>query len=378
MKSRVLISPNSFKECADAVTIAKIIKKDLVQLKDVEPIVKPITDGGDGFLNVCQFYFGGEIRYYPISKPYDETLFDCPVLYCEDREEVYIESAEVLGLRKVPTIYRNPLKLSSKGLGEILLNLEEDLRQQKIQAKKVFIGIGGTATIDMGMGMMSKLGLSLYDSLGKSLDVLPGNFQFVNKFQFEPIDFPFEIIPVLDVVNALFGEQGGIRVFGEQKNASQEDILYLEKSFNKIVNLFIYNNLSISSDTLFGAGGGIPAALQIFLNCKTISSNEFIFEKLDFRNNLQGFDYLIIGEGAYDSQSGFGKGAGLIISRFSPIVKKTFLICGKITERSKTELPANVVPFSILDYYKNEQESILNYQKGIDKICLEIIKQIDF
>jgi len=238
MKRRLLISPDSYKECADAVTIAEIIEKNLANIKDVETIIKPITDGGDGFLKVCQFYFGGTLRYYSISKPYDETTFDCPVLYCEGREEVYIESAEVLGLKKVPAAYRNPLKLSSKGLGEILIQLEDDVRNQNIQVKKVLIGIGGTATIDMGMGMMSKLGLSFYSSSCEYLNVLPENFQYVRDIKFVPVSFSFDIIPVLDVVNPLFGEEGGIRVFGKQKNASQQDILHLEKSFNHLVNLF--------------------------------------------------------------------------------------------------------------------------------------------
>ncbi len=102
MRKRILISPNSFKECADSVTIAELIKDNLSYLKDAELIVKPITDGGDGFLKVCQFYFGGEIKKYSISTAYDDSLFECPVLYCENRKEVYIESAEVLGLKIVP------------------------------------------------------------------------------------------------------------------------------------------------------------------------------------------------------------------------------------------------------------------------------------
>ena len=380
MKRRILISPDSFKECADAVTIAEIIEKNLENLKDVETIVKPISDGGDGFLKVCQFYFGGKIRYYIISKPYDETVLDCPVLYCEEREEVYIESAEVLGLKKVPTAYRNPLKLSSKGLGEILIKLEDDVRQKNIQVKKVLIGIGGTSTIDMGMGMMSILGLSVYDSSGVKLDMLPQNFQQVDKFRFEPMTFSFEVIPVLDVVNPLFGSDNGIRTYGRQKNASEQDILYLEKSFNHLVSLFINSDLGISSTKLSGAGGGIPAALQLFYNSSLLFSEEFIFVNLGFSkyHNKEPIDYLITGEGAYDHLSAFGKGAGLLISRFHNDVKAIFLVCGKVTENPQAFLPDDVVPFSILEYYKNEKESIINYIHGIEKACQRIIKLIDF
>ena len=99
---------------------------------------------------------------------------------------------------------------------------------------------------------------------------------------------------------------------------------------------------------------------------------------MDFKSNISEIEYLVTGEGAYDYQSGFGKGAGLLISQFYHDVKNIFLICGKISESSISFLPENVIPFSILDYYENEQESILNYQEGIDNICQEIIKLIDF
>jgi glycerate kinase len=91
---RILISPNSFKECADSVTIAELIEENLSSLKEAELIIKPISDGGDGFIQVCKYYFGGEIRKYSISSAYDESKFDCPVLYNESRKEVYIESAD--------------------------------------------------------------------------------------------------------------------------------------------------------------------------------------------------------------------------------------------------------------------------------------------
>lgn len=130
-RKRILISPNSFKECADSVTIAELIKYYLSDLKDSELIVRPISDGGDGFLNVCRFYFEGEIRKYKISTAFDDSRFECPVLYCSKNQEIYIESAEVLGLKVVPMHLRNPLKLSSKGLGELLLKITEEVEQGK-------------------------------------------------------------------------------------------------------------------------------------------------------------------------------------------------------------------------------------------------------
>jgi glycerate kinase len=221
-RKRILISPNSFKECADSVTIAELIRDELKILMNADLIIKPVSDGGDGFLNVCKFYFGGEIRKYLISSAYDSSKFECPTLYCEKRKEVYIESAEVLGLKVVPQFYRNPLKLTSKGLGELLLKIETDVQNQKINIEKVFIGIGGTATIDMGMGMMAELGLNLLDSDGNRFSVIPNYFHLAKQINFNPVKFSFELVPIVDVTSPLLGPTGGIRTFGPQKNAIKD------------------------------------------------------------------------------------------------------------------------------------------------------------
>ena len=180
-KNKIMIAPNSFKECADSVTIAELITQYLSGLKKKELITKPISDGGDGFLKVCEFYFGGEIINYKISAPYGESKIECPILYCESRKEVYIESAEVLGLKIVPLFYRNPLKLSSKGLGELIWQIEKDVRNKNLTVNKVYFGIGGTATMDMGMGMMSELGLNLLDLHYREIGVIPQNFSLTRR-----------------------------------------------------------------------------------------------------------------------------------------------------------------------------------------------------
>jgi glycerate 2-kinase len=380
MTKRILIAPNSFKECADAVTIADYIKNNLAGLKKTELVVKPISDGGDGFLNVCHYFFGGERRKYLISTAYNDSLFECPMLYCEYREEVYIETAEVLGLKSVPMSHRNPLMLSSKGLGELIRRIEEDVHSGRIRVKRVYIGIGGTATIDMGMGMMSNLGLSLHDINDKQLNVLPNNYEKVRKIKYIPFNLSFEIIPVVDVSNSLLGKYSGIKVFGNQKGADNKTILSIEQGFNNLLNLLKNNGLRISSENLSGAGGGIPAAFQIFYNYQLLPAKEFILYNLDLNKyiNVQPIDYIITAEGSYDVQSEFGKGAGIIVNSFNTRVKCVFLICGKISENSLSILPKNVITFSLIKYFDSEADSILQYEQGIEKACQQIINRIDF
>ncbi len=378
MKKRILIAPNSFKECADSVEIANLILSNLSTIKEAECIIKPISDGGDGFLKVCQFHFGGEMISYSISTAFDDSMLECQVLFCANRKEIYIESAEVLGLKVVPLSYRNPMKLTSKGLGELLKKIEYDVQLNRIDVSRVFIGIGGTATTDMGMGMMSEIGLQIFDSKGEYLIVIPQNFHRAKVIDYSPVGFSFEIIPVADVNCTLLGSQGGIRVFGAQKNASEEMIATIEKGISHLLNLFENNSLSVSSNILSGAGGGIPAALQIFNKTGILHSLDFIKDYLGLSYYLNEIDYLITGEGAYDYQSEFGKGADVLLQLFKSHINKAFLICGLINSKSIPRLPENVVPIELNKYFSSDYESIINYKEGIHRACSDIVKQINF
>ncbi len=128
----ILVAPNSFKECADSLTIAELFISNLsrsIELsfpqnrgcKEFNLISKPVSDGGDGFLRVCQKNFGLEIIYYNIPAPYRNKYIKCPVGYNKVNKILYIESAKVLGLNLIPVSKRHPLILSSRGLG-VLIN----------------------------------------------------------------------------------------------------------------------------------------------------------------------------------------------------------------------------------------------------------------
>jgi len=378
MNKRILIAPNSFKECADSVTLSELIFENLANLPNFELTKKPISDGGDGFLNVCKFHFGGELKNYKISTPYDNSIMECSVLYVPETGSIFIESAEILGLKVVPKNFRKPLFLSSKGIGELLLKICDDVKTGKLLADKVYFGVGGTATIDMGLGMMNAMDLKLLNTDGNILPVLPDYFDEVKEIEWNKIDLPFDMIPIADVANQLIGEEGGVMVFGKQKGATIEELHKIESGFANIVNLLKNKRLINSLEFLSGAGGGIPASFQIFFDSYCESSYEFILNDLKLADRFNKFDYLITGEGAFDRQTLFGKGAGLLSMYYSNKVKKIFLICGRIDTEIKAFLPENVVLVELLNYFENEEKSIQNYKFGIRKACEEIVKQIQF
>jgi len=325
----ILIAPDSFKECASSVETARLIIKALKKYKpDLNLIVKPISDGGDGFLEVCRYYFGGDIIKYKITTPYDDSLFECPVLYNSGRKKIFIESADVLGLKILPQQFRKPMQLSSKGMGELLLQINEGVNKEKIMVDDIVIGIGGTGTIDLGLGMCSQLGLSLIDVEGNALDPMPNNYREIHNIQIDKIHFQFSIECVVDVNNPLIGTKGAAHSFGSQKGASENEIQEIDNSFGKVINILKNNILVDSSIRLSGAGGGLAAAFQFMFNSPLISSQDFILSHLGLSRYIGESDYILTGEGVFDIQTFMGKGAGVLVRQALANNREVFLVCG--------------------------------------------------
>ena len=366
----ILIAVNSYKECADAVEASRLfnkyLDKSLFKTKQ-----KPISDGGDGFLEVCKFNFGLEILTYRITTPYDESYMDCRVGLDKKNKTLYLESAEVLGLRKIPLEKRRPLLLSSKGLGDLLQQVKKDIEKQVIDVKKIIIGIGGTGTMDLGLGACSRLGLKIYDSYGSELKVLPENFCNAAKIEFQPSKLPFEIEIILDVENPLLGKDGGI-IYGRQKGASNAELKVIELGWNKIANILNKNELTGVTKELSGAGGGLSLGLGLIQDCTKRKAFDFISKDLNLGNNISNVDMIITGEGSFDEQSLMGKGAGTIISMFERENIPIVLCSGKIDGEVSDKLSMNIFPIELSRYYNSVEESIDNFEESIKFACNEI------
>jgi len=372
MRTNILISPDSFKECINSVKLSSLIAEEFDDLEAVKSILKPISDGGDGFLEVCRFHFGGEILNYDISTPFADSKLVCPVLYNFNSKTIYIESADVLGLKIVADQYRNPIKLSSKGLGELLIKIENDVISGKISADKIIVGIGGTATIDMGFGACSQLGLKLFDRSNKEILPIPENFIKAKSVQWKERNFPFQIELILDVDNPLLGKTGAAKVFGHQKGASEQEIDILESGFTNVVNLLENSDIIDLPNELYGAGGGIPSLFHLLLNAKIRSAKSFILNDLGISNFKGKTDFVITGEGAFDHQSLMGKGAGIMIKEFENECNKIFLLCGIISDEVKPKLSDTILQIDINNFFQNKDESIPNIANGIRLACIKI------
>jgi glycerate kinase len=377
-KLKILIAPNSFKECADSVEISEMIKASLYRLlpneikTQIDFRLRPISDGGDGFISVCQLVFGAELLHFEVSNPFNGEKFFCPVGYVQNTKTIFIESAEVLGLKVIPEEFRKPISLSSKGLGELLLQLYDSAESGIMEIEKVVVGIGGTGTNDLGMGMMEVFGLEFYDKKDVPLEILPKSFTLVEKVVVPEVRFPFRIEMIIDVENPLLGIDGASLLFGEQKGATDEEAKMMEKGFVHLLDQLEVDDKT--QESLSGAGGGIVAAMKIFFNAEEKYADKFIRDDLKIRPENTDIKMVITGEGKLDNQTLLNKGAFIVVNEFAKQDIPIIFLCG-VSEGDLPEIE-NLKVLEISEYFDSVEESIKKIDKGIDSACRRICKDI--
>ncbi len=365
-KLKILLAPNSFKECASSVNLVKLLQEYLYDEK-FELCPFPISDGGDGFLDVCNYHFNLEILNFFISTPFDESKIKVQVGFKKETQTIYIESAKVLGMNLIPKNLRKPINLSSKGLGELLLKIQNKNKSGELKVKKIIIGMGGTGTNDLGVGMCSQLGLKLYNNQYE-VEAIPASLNLVDDVSWLAPNFAFEIEIITDVDNPLLGMNGATYTFGGQKGSTKEDSGLIESGFENLISQFNKKNLWDSSKFLSGAAGGLAAAFQIFFNSSIRTSNNFVLNDLNVKKftNING---AITGEGAFDEQSFMNKAPGIIINYFKDKTDKIFIITGCAAPNIKKLLPPNAEIIELSSFFISTEESIRNYEIGLQKAC---------
>jgi glycerate kinase len=371
----ILVAPNSFKECTDSAELADIISSCLFRSPGLNIISKPVSDGGDGFLSVCQKNFGLKKIYYKIPAPFNPGIIRCTVGNNKKNKNLFIESANVLGLKIIPPEKRHPLVLSSRGLGVLLNKILKDVKKGKLEVNKVTIGIGGTGTNDLGIGMLSELGMKLIDKNNSVLEPIPVNFKTAAKILWKKPQFPFRIKLVTDVNNSLLGSEGAALVYGRQKGLTTKEIKIADAGFEHIIRISKKEGIIGGTEFISGAGGGLAAGFQLFLGSELILSDKFVLSSLGI-NKSKNISIVITAEGRFDTQSFRNKATGTIIKKFSNSAVKIFLICGSIEKKALGLLPENVYPLELSKYFDSKADSIKNYKKGIKLACEEIIKNI--
>jgi glycerate kinase len=352
---RFLIAPNAYKGTFTALEAVALIEEVLVQEYPSSLITsQAIADGGDGTCALLADSLGLEriacLSLNAIGQP-------IAGFYAWDASSktAYLDVSTCTGLGVLPTQVRIPNLTSTFGTGILV--------QHAIQkgAKHLILGLGGSATIDLGLGILQALGFLFLDQHGRELPAFSPEFLKRCRHIQRPLRLPDVSFTYLcDVQNPFFGPKGAVRTFGPQKGLRDEEIEATEISTADFVDLLLRKSPSpVSDQSGFGAAGGIAFGLSQFFNCQLEFGAPYFFESVNLEEKVKQADWIITGEGQYDHQSEAGKGCFELMQMAHNQGKKITLIAsGKEGYASGfdavLELP--VLDFSDLDYKKKAQE----------------------
>lgn len=271
---------------------------------DAEVRCLPMADGGEGTARALVDATGGSMRAVPVHDPLGRPVEGHFGLLADGTTAV-VETAEASGLALLEAKERNPLIASSYGTGELML------AAVRSGAKRIIVGLGGSATNDAGAGLLQALGVRLLDKNGNDLKhggAALANLTTIDISTMDPALKNVAITAACDVTNPLTGPTGASAVFGPQKGASKDDVATLDASLAHFAQV-IDSQLGVAVNDVPGAGaaGGIGAALKGFLNAEFRPGIAIVIEQSGLDAAAQWADVVFTGEGSIDFQTKFGK-----------------------------------------------------------------------
>jgi glycerate kinase len=286
------------------------------------------ADGGPGSLAALCAARGGRLRQARVSGPTGAPL---KAAWLDLGDDALIESAQAIGLERLPHGRRVPMDAHSQGLGELLLAVAQAGK------RRVYVGLGGSACTDGGVGAASALGWRFLDHRGHPVPsggrglaqiqrVRPPARRALGRLQ---------LLALCDVDNPLYGPQGAAAVFSPQKGASPAQVRHLDCGLRLLAQQSRRSSLAQMPGA--GAAGGLGFGLQAFAGAKLLPGAATLLSLADLRGRLAGVDLVLTGEGRVDAQTLRGKLPAVVAAEAARAGKPCVIVCGR------NELTADVL-----------------------------------
>ena len=306
---KLVIAPDSFKESLDAQQVAFAIERGFQSIfPEIHTVCVPVADGGEGTTEALVAATAGVQISESVRGPLGEPLNAIWGLLGEQPNTALtavVETAAASGLDKISSAQRDALRATTYGTGELILAaLERGVR-------RIILGLGGSATNDGGMGLLSALGARFLDAKGEVLEAGGAALARLASIDLSQMDSRVaetEFLVACDVDNPLLGARGASAIFGPQKGATPEQVEQLDAALANLADISA-KLLGRDCREVAGAGaaGGLGYALVQFLNARMAPGIDLVLEAVRFDEQLQGADLVITGEGRVDGQSLSGK-----------------------------------------------------------------------
>lgn len=301
---KLVIAPDSFKESLSARQVAQAIAagwRSIYPQADIQ--LCPMADGGEGMVDAVLAASGGQRREVQVCGP-----LGVPVQahwgWLEEGQAV-IEMAAASGLHWIAAEHRDARITTTRGTGELILAALD------AGARRIILGIGGSATNDGGAGLLQALGVRLLDAAGQPLAAGGAALIDLHRIELDGLDPRLAHVQVLvaaDVDNPLCGLRGASHVFGPQKGASPGQVEQLDQALAHFADVMA---AALGEDYRdvpgVGAAGGLGFAARAVLGARFRPGIELVAELSGLAEAVQGADLVITGEGRLDGQSLHGK-----------------------------------------------------------------------
>ncbi len=357
---KIVVAIDSFKGSVTSLEAGRAAEAGIkISAPNADVKVYPLADGGEGTCKTLTEGLGGVLKKVEVTGALGNKI---TAEFGEIGNLAVIEMAAAAGLNLVPENLRNPLNTTTYGVGEMILRALGD------GCKNFIVGIGGSATNDCGLGMLTALGFSFGTGIfGRDL---AGVEKISRTEKFRGCSFKV----ACDVKNSLTGVNGCSAVYGPQKGATPEIVAQMEGWIKNFAELAGEKN-SVAGD---GAAGGLGFAFRVFLGGELIPGVELILDALKISDDLRDADVLITGEGSVDAQTLQGKapaGVAKLAKRLNPKIK-TVAIGGGVEIGGGGDFDAT---FSILRAPVTLSEAMKKSvaEKNISETVAQIIRLIN-
>jgi len=326
---RILVAPDKFKGALNARDAAENIAKGLLDvLPDAQIEVVPMADGGEGTAEAICDARGCSWLECKAHDPLGREI-DARYGWIDQEKLAVMEMSEAAGMRRLSESERDPIRATTFGVGEILLDAT------KRGADEIIIGLGGSATNDGGFGMARALGFRFLGAGDREIK------RVVELALLERIQRPKgreelkrrRIVAAVDVKNPLLGENGATQVFGPQKGASKSDLDNLERALTRLAGVVATEfGFDYRDEAGAGAAGGLGFGLLSFCDATIRPGFQVVAEAVGLELKIKDVDVVITGEGSLDRQTLEGKtpvGVARLARKFG---KPVFAFVGRATK----------------------------------------------
>jgi glycerate kinase len=323
----VVVAPAAFKGALSAAGAARAIAAGLrLVATGVEVRVVPVADGGEGTLDALVAARAGRRRSTTVADPLGRQIAaaigELPDHVC------VIELAQASGFERLTQGERNPERTSTFGTGQQIRTALD------LGARRLVLGLGGSATNDGGMGLARALGIRFLDAQGRELDGRGDDLAAVRRIDMagrDPRLESTEIVVACDVTNPLCGPDGAAVVFGPQKGADDRMVARLDAGLASYADVVAAETgIDIAGVPGAGAAGGAAGGILALLGGRLTPGAPMVLDEAGLERQLAGAQLCITGEGRLDGQSMSGKAVSAVALAAAAAGVPCIAVCGRL------------------------------------------------